>query len=64
MKSKRKDELAIDFVDGTRLTFSDGCLSVRLPGRTTSEISEVIPQEVAENVISLLEDWIAEEIVK
>lgn len=67
MKSKRKDELVIDFIDGTRLTFSEGRISVRLPGSTASssiEVEEEVPLEVAEDIISVLEDWRAEEIVK
>ena len=64
MKSKRKDELVIDFIDGTRLTFSEGRISVWLPRSVVSEAEEEVPLEVAEGIVSLLEDWIAEEIVK
>lgn len=64
MKSKRKDELVIDFIDGTRLTFSEGRISVRLPGSMESSLIEEVPLKVAEDVISLLEDWRAEGIVK
>jgi len=58
MRLKREDRLVIIFNTGESIEFTDGIIiSTYCDGLSARE---EVPREVAEEIISLLEDWLAE----
>lgn len=58
MRAKREDKLIVEFTTGESAVLTDGTMNLLVDGKLSAK--EEIPREVAEEIISLLEDWLSE----